>query len=189
MNVLGISGSPCPDGNTALLLKYFLDGALSRGAEINIINLADLDIAACQACNDCAVTAQCRINDDMDLLYKEMERADVIALASPLHFMSVTAQTKLMIDRCQVCWARKNRLGLPSLGTTKLRRGIFISAGGRKDKHLFDAARITVRALFASLDARYYGELLCPGLNEHAAIKGKPDILKQAFDMGAGLFA
>ncbi|MDD5604538.1 MAG: flavodoxin family protein [Dehalococcoidales bacterium] len=186
MKVLGLSGSP-RQGNTAALLTRMLEGAASQGAQIKNFDLSILNIKPCTHCDACLKDGECNINDDMQTLYREMETADAIILASPLHFMTVTANAKLFIDRCQAIWARKYILGKPPLGDSKYRKGVFVSVAGRKGKHLFDAARITVKALFASLDVSYRGELLIAGVDEAGSINCQPGVLDEAYRMGVCL--
>ena len=107
MRVLGIAGSPRRGGNTDLLLAEVLKGAASLEAEVKTIILNDLKITPCQHCDACFEAGRCKYQDDMQMVYQELEQADRIVLASPLHFMGVTAQMKAMIDRCQALWARK----------------------------------------------------------------------------------
>ena len=187
MMVLGISGSPRLLGNTDQLLAEVLRGARSEGAETKTITVCDLDIAPCQHCDSCLRTGECRINDDMQSVYSAMEDADAIVLASPLHFMGVTAQMKALIDRCQSRWARKYRLKVPPLGDKRRRQGLFVSVGGRDVANLFDGARATVKALFATLDVDYSGELLFAGIDEAGAIARHATALKQAYQAGRKL--
>ena len=184
MLVLGLSGSPRPDGNTSLLLDRFLEGAATGQARTKKINLTDLNISACTHCDVCSETAACLLDDDMIAVYSEIDKADILVLASPLQFMTVTADMKLAIDRCQVYWARKYVLGMPPLAGERKRRGVFISVGGQKGRSIFDAARVTVKALFVSLDIEYSGELLFPGIDEKGAITHYPGAMQQAYDMG-----
>lgn len=187
MKVLGLSGSPRPDGNTSILLDRFLAGAVAGQAQAKRINLAGLNISACTHCDACTQNGVCTIDDDMSAVYAEIEKADVLVLASPLQFMTVTADMKAAIDRCQVYWARKYVLGTPPLAGDRKRRGVFISVGGQKGRSIFDAARVTVKALFVSLDIEYSGELLFPGIDEKGAVVRHPAAMQQAFDMGTRL--
>jgi len=187
LRVLGIAGSPRRGGNTDLLLAEVMKGAASRGAEVKTIVLNDLKIAPCQHCDACLETGRCKVKDDMQMVYRELENADRIVLASPLHFMGVTAQMKAMIDRCQALWARKYVLKLPPLGNRRERKGLFISVGGRKIDNLFEPALATVKTLFRILDVTYAGELLFPGVDEKGAIAKHPDALRQAFLIGQEL--
>jgi len=187
LRVLGIVGSPRRGGNTDLLLAEVMKGAASKGAEVKTIVLNDLEITPCQHCGACLETGRCKNKDDMQLVYDELERADRIVLASPVHFMGVTAQAKAMIDRCQALWARKYVLKRPPLGDKRERKGLFVSVGGRKLANLFEPALATVKSLFKVLDITYGGELLFPGVDEKGAIAQNPDALKQAFLAGQKL--
>lgn len=185
--VLGLSGSPRPEGNTARLLRRCLEGAASRGAVTKTVDLTHLDIAACRHCDGCFEDGRCIIEDDMQALYAQLKQADSIVLATPLQFMAVTAHVKLFMDRCQALWAQKYVLGRAPLGQEKSRRGIFISTGARKGMHIFDGARSSVKALFASLDICYFAELLYPEIDAQADIDHHPTALAEAFEAGARL--
>jgi len=187
LRVLGIAGSPRRGGNTDLLLAEVMKGAASRGAEVKTIILNDLKITPCQHCDACLETGRCKYQDDMQMVYQELEQADRIVLASPIQFMGLTAQVKAMIDRCQALWARKYVLKLPPLGDRRERKGVFISVGGRRIANLFEPALATVKTLFRILDITYTGELLFPGIDEKGAIAKHPDALRQAFLAGQKL--
>jgi len=187
LRVLGIAGSPRRGGNTDLLLAEAMKGAASRGAEVKTIILNDLKIAPCQHCDACLEAGRCKVGDDMQMVYRELEAADRIVLASPIHFMGVTAQMKAMIDRCQALWARKYVLKLPPLGNGRERKGLFISVGGRKIANVFDGALVTIKSLFTVLDVTYAGALLFRNMDEKGAIAKHPDALRQAFLAGQKL--
>jgi len=188
LRVLGIAGSPRRGGNTELLLSEVMRGVASQGAEAKTITLNHLKIAPCQHCDGCLETGRCKVEDDMQMVYAELMKADRLVLASPVHFMGVTAQTKAMIDRCQALWVRKYILKLPPSGDRQVeRKGLFISVGGTKQANLFQPALATVKSLFRVLDITYAGELLFPGVDEKGAIAKHPDALRQAFLAGQRL--
>ena len=187
MRVLGIAGSPRRGGNTDLLLAEVMKGAANRGAEVKTIILNNLEISPCQHCDACLKTGWCRIDDDMQMIYRELEAADRIVLASPIQFMGVTAQMKAMIDRCQALWARKYILKQPPLGDSRERKGLFVSVGARRVANLFEPAITTIKSLLICLDVAYAGELLFPGVDEKGAIAEHPDALRQAFLAGQKL--
>jgi len=186
--VLGIGGSPRRGGNTDLLLDEVLKGATSQGARVKKVILKAMKIAPCDHSDFCLKTGKCHINDDMQTIYQDLEAADRIVLASPIQFMTVTAEMKTMIDRCQALWARKYVLGQPPLGE-KERRGLFIAVGGTMFTKLFDPAQATIKALFNTLNVTDAGELLFRGIDEKGAITRHPDALKQAFAAGQKLVA
>jgi multimeric flavodoxin WrbA len=184
VKVLGIAGSPRRGGNTDLLLAEFMRGAASKGAEVKTIVLNDLKISPCQHCDACLRAGICKIKDDMQMVYRELEEADRIVLASPIHFMGVTAQTKEIIDRCQALWARKYVLKVPPLGDKRERKGFFISVGGRRIPDLFEPTLVMIKTFFRIIDVDYAGELLFKGIDEKGAIAQHPDALHQAFEAG-----
>jgi multimeric flavodoxin WrbA len=189
MKVLGIAGSPRRGGNTDLLLAEVMKGAASCGAEVKTVILNDLKVTPCQHCDACLKTGRCRIDDDMQMIYRELKEADRVVIASPIQFMGPTAQMKLMIDRCQALWARKYVLKIPPLGTNQERKGIFISVGALKIANLFEPALTIVKSLFKVLDITYAGELVFPGIDKKGAIAKHPEALKQAFLAGQKLAA
>ncbi len=188
LRVLGISGSPRQGGNTDLLLAEVMRGAASKGAEVKTIVLEGLKVAPCLHCDACLKKGKCKVRDDMQVIYKELEQADRIVLASPIFFMGLTAQTKAMIDRCQCLWARKYVLNIPPLGSEPgKKKGLFVSVGGTRLNNLFQPAIATVKSLFRSLDITYVGELVFSGIDEKGAITHHPDALHQAFLAGQKL--
>jgi len=184
MKVLGIAGSPRKNGNTDMLLAEFMRGVAGKGAEVKTIFLRDMKFSTCLHCDACLEAGICRIKDDMQNIYTEMESADVIVMASPIQFMGVTAPMKAMIDRCQALWARKYVLKVPPLRDRRERKGFFISVGGTKLKNLFEPTLVMIKTFFHIIDVIYVGELLFKGIDEKGAIAKQPDALQQAFQAG-----
>ena len=123
MKVLGICGSP-RDGATEFLLKNALKDLESESIETQFITVRDKDISPCTHCNECVDTnGNCSIHDDMDEIYDALREADGIILASPIHFGSISAQLKAVIDRCQA-------MIMEDLDIFKNKVGISIVVGG-----------------------------------------------------------
>jgi multimeric flavodoxin WrbA len=61
-----------------------------------------MDIGPCTACDACreATADDCTIADDMLPLYPKLRAADALVIASPIYWFTVSAQTKLFMDRC-----------------------------------------------------------------------------------------
>jgi multimeric flavodoxin WrbA len=154
---------------------------------VKTIAINKLDIAPCQHCDACLKTGECAIKDDMQDIYKEVELADVIVLASPLQFMMVTAPVKAFIDRFQSRWARKYVLKVPPLGDDRKRKGFFISVGGTRLKDIFEPSISVIKTFFHVIDVEYAGELVFKDVDEKGAIRNHPDALKQAYEAGRKL--
>jgi multimeric flavodoxin WrbA len=101
MNVLGICGSPHPEGNTAYALRRALAVVENQGVETAYISLAGMDITPCDGCFTCR-TGECVHQDDMSLVYDAVRRCDGLILASPVYMGLVSGQMKVMMDRTVV---------------------------------------------------------------------------------------
>jgi multimeric flavodoxin WrbA len=101
MKALVLQGSPNRKGNTATLAGRLAEGFASRAGASAVSEywLNDLDISPCQGCFACSGTWRCKIDDDMQQLYPELESADVIVFAVPIYWWHINAQMKLCIDR------------------------------------------------------------------------------------------
>jgi multimeric flavodoxin WrbA len=123
----------------------------------------------------------------MQGVYKKIRDADIILLASPIFFGSLTSQTKAMIDRFQCAW--RARYILKKDTGFKKTKGVFISVEGSKRKDFFDNAKSIVRNLFATINVDYKEELFCPGIDEKRSILKHPECLEKAFELGMRLVA
>jgi multimeric flavodoxin WrbA len=190
VNVMALYGSPRKGGNTELLLDEFVKGARAEGAAVDCLRIIDFSIAPCRECLDCFRDGRCVIPDDMEEIYPRLLAADIVVLASPIFFYSVTGWSKALIDRCQALWARKYVLHDPSLGKEgKKRKGFFISLGGTKGQKMFEGAILTVKYFFDAFNAQYAGELLFRGVDAKGDILKQPDALTDAFAAGRKLVA
>lgn len=100
--VVVVKGSPRKDGNSAALADEIVAGVGEAGGHAESFYLHGMDIRPCTACDACRGEAEtdCVIHDDMAALYPELRRADALVLAGPVYWFSVSAQTKLFLDRC-----------------------------------------------------------------------------------------
>lgn len=101
--ILVLSGSPKRDGNTAMLVEWFAEGARSKKAQLDVISVAFLKykFPGCTSCRACQKAEEygCVIEDDARPVLKKMIESDVIAMATPLYFFAASAQLKVIIDR------------------------------------------------------------------------------------------
>ena len=100
MKILGICASPRGSKSTTLrLVQAVLDGAKSAGAEVELVDVCELDIKYCNACQVCFQKGECVHKDDFQGLYDKILAADGLVWGSPNYFHTVTAQMKTLIDR------------------------------------------------------------------------------------------
>ena len=100
--VMVVLGSPRKKGNSATLASRVRTGARSAGAEVETVYLQGMDIKACTACDACreSMEKDCVIEDDMQGLYPRVRETDALVIAGPIYWFTVSAQTKLFMDRC-----------------------------------------------------------------------------------------
>lgn len=175
VKILGICASPRKGGNSDIILDRLLDGARSAGSpSIKKVYLSDLDIKFTD------------VNDDMRLIYKYIDDADVIAIAAPIYFGNIPAKLKLVVDRFQPHWIKKEILKISPL-IKKKRRGVFLCVSGQERKDFFKNSGQVLKNLFAVLDIKYYGEVYCSGVDDKGEIKNKIDSMNKAHTLGKKL--
>ncbi|MFZ2148986.1 MAG: flavodoxin family protein [Sedimentisphaerales bacterium] len=189
MNIktLGISTSPRMNGNSDLLLREALAGAESAGAHTEYIRLSDYNIAPCIECNACYTTGACEIQDDFQQLLQRMLDADRLVFAAPIFFMTVCAQAKMLIDRCQCLWAYKYVLKKPLITPQRDRRAMVIAVGGSKSTKQFESVQLIMKSFFDVLDINYTANLFINKVDDLGEIQKYPSALKEAFRLGKEL--
>ena len=98
--VLIISSSPRRGGNSDTLCDQFMQGAADAGHAVRKIFLRDKHVNYCVGCGVCTTGKPCPQKDDAAEIIEAMLDADVIVMATPVYFYSVSAQLKTLIDRC-----------------------------------------------------------------------------------------
>ncbi|MDA3845019.1 MAG: flavodoxin family protein [Vallitaleaceae bacterium] len=108
MRILGISGSPSGNGNTAYSVKYALGVVRDLGQEATYISLSDKKIGPCIGCFRCSGTGICWQADDMEGILESMRTCDGILIGSPVYMGMVSGQLKMMMDRSVALRAEDN---------------------------------------------------------------------------------
>ena len=184
-NILAVYGSPRRDGNTSVLLKQAVKGAQEAGAEVEEVILRDMKMSPCLEIYGCLKAGRCAIQDDFQSLYDKLLSVKGLMLASPIFFYTVSAHTKILMDRCQSLWVKKYWMDKVSAGESEpARLGLFISVGATKGKRLFDGTLLTVRYFFDALDMKLWKSLLYRGLDFKGDVLKHPDYLKEAYEAG-----
>jgi multimeric flavodoxin WrbA len=173
MKILAINGSPRTiRSTTRKLTGYVLEGAAETGAETEMIDLCDLRVTPCTACEGCSLSGICVFEDDIPAIVARMKEADGIIFASPVYIDNISGQLKVFFDRladgihyqllagkygCSVATTHisggddvvayqnhvLNYLGVISVG------GLSVATGGNAES--VDAAEASARALVRKL--------------------------------------
>jgi len=182
-SVIAILGSPRRKGNSATLAENVILGAKSMGAMVDTYFLHGMDIKPCDACAICRedINAECVINDDMQKLYPKIREADALVIASPIYWFTVSAQTKLFMDRCYA-------LGVSGEYALKGKRVGIVLTYGDSDPFTSGAVNAirTFQDVFRYVDApivgMVYGRASDPG-----EIAANHELMDRAFELGRQL--
>ena len=116
MKIVIINGS-ARKGNTSSAIQAFAEGT-SDGNEIEILAADKLNIAPCKGCGVCQCSKGCVDKDDTNPTIDKLVSADVIVFATPVYWWGMTAQMKLIIDKCYCKghYLKGKKVGLLTVG-------------------------------------------------------------------------
>ncbi len=172
-----LNGSPRRRGNTSALVKAFTEGAESSGNTVIEFFLDSMDIHGCKGCfgGHSGKDRPCVQHDDMDKIYPAIKNCDVVVLATPLYYWTMSGQIRTALDRL---------FALEEGGGNLLRghdreSALLMAAEG----HGFEDALAYYDHLMEHLRWKNLGHVLAGGNMDVSDIAGKPEI-QQAYDLG-----
>ena len=175
--VLILEGSPRLKGNSCILSDEFARGAEEAGCTVEKIPAARKRVAGCLGCNACYRNGgTCVQKDDMAEIREKMLDSDVIVLASPIYFYSMTSQLKAVIDRSYAFFSQL-------AGKTFY----FIISCAATDAAYTETMLAALRGFTCCVpDAVEGGVILGIGANDPGDIRNSP-AMAQAYEMGRNL--
>lgn len=105
IKLLVISGSPPESSSTDILLttasNALVDSLKStHQVEVQFVKLNKLQFIPCQSCGKAPHEEWCVFHDDITPVLNQIGECDCLLVGSPIFFDSVSAQLKLLMDRC-----------------------------------------------------------------------------------------
>lgn len=183
-DILIISGSPQKKGNTATLIEWFREGALGKGAPVEIIHAAFLKYKApgCTSCRLCQKSAAyvCVLDDEVSPILAKMAKADVVVMATPMYFFAPSAQLKIIFDRMFSLYKWDNAAG--TMQTVLKGKTMVLIASAYEDLGLDALARPF--ELTADYSGMKFEKLLVPNAGVSGDVKNKPGTREQAVALG-----
>lgn len=175
--VLILSSSPRKGGNSDILCDQFAKGALQSGHRVEKLFLGDYTIHPCTGCGACSEHGlPCPQKDDMASILQKMLDSDMLVMATPVYFYTMSAQMKTLIDR--TCARYTQLCG---------KEFYFIATAAEEDASLMERTIDGFRGFLDCLDdAVEKGVLLVPGVWKKGEIF-KTDALQKAFCMGSSI--
>lgn len=185
-HVIGLLGSPLPEGNTAILLERALRGAADAGCTVEKIEVNNLDFQACMEMMFCREHETCIIDDDMQQMYQKFRMMDSLIIATPVMTMGIPGKLKSFIDRFQVFFMAKYMRNQPLVAADirSRRKALVICISGMKIPEVFVGAKLTLRAFLDIIDCRYSDELLISDMDTIRDIRSRQDLLDAAYARG-----
>lgn len=179
--ILVLNGGPRLKGNTYALIEKFKDGAEAAGNEVTVINLKQLEIKPCLGCLSGGKNpdAPCVQKDGMLEVYPHYEEADVVVLASPMYYWSITGLLKTAFDRLFAV-AEKHEWVNPKKECVML----MAAEGDTEDN--FEPVRHYYNALTHHMDWKSLGEVYAGGVLNVGDIAGHNG-LQEAYDLGKSI--
>ena len=174
--ILILNGSPRKNGNTSALVEAFARGAEENGNKVVPIFLGDMTIHGCKGCFGGGKNpdSPCVQKDDMEKLYPVYRQADVVVLASPLYYWSISGQLKTAFDRLFAVAECD-----PDYRNPPKESVLLMAAEG----HGFEESLYWYDRLEQHIGWKSLGKVLCGGVMAAGDIQGRPE-LEEAYRLG-----
>ena len=179
MKIVAIMGSPRRGGNSDIMLDAFLSPRDSLHS-LEWIVPSRLNLGFCRGCRFCEAMGRCILRDDMDEVGEKLLEADKVVLSSPVFFYGFPASLKALVDRAQVFWSRKYKMG----EKFKPKEGFLLAVGATSGGKLFEGIVLTTRYFFDAWGCEYRGGLFFRGFDQKGAIGECQECLEEIKEAG-----
>lgn len=181
-NIVILNGSPRLRGNMAMLCDAFTKGAESAGHVVTRFDLQKMNIHACLGCMKGGkdITSPCVQKDDMEKIYPAYTKADLVVLASPMYYWSISAQLKAAFDRLFAVAECD-----PDYANPRKECALLMAAEGNTPDN-WKPVLDYYHALTGFLKWTDRGQVLAGGFLDAGAVAGSP-VLDESFRFGASL--
>jgi multimeric flavodoxin WrbA len=211
MKIIGVNGSPRKAWNTGMLVENALAGAVSRGAETELVELYDMRFRGCISCFECKRKngpglGFCALSDELLPVLKRIHLCDGLILGSPMYICEVTSSMRALIERLTFQYITYNssrrsflERRIPSVLIYTMNVGESIleksgySAKFRFYEDLFGSILGPAKTLLSTetLQTNDYSKFEMTLFDESARKKRREEVfpldMKKAFELGAGL--
>lgn len=177
--IIILNGSPRKNGNTSALTAEFTRGAIESGNTVTEFHLNTMNIHGCLGCCGGGKdhSSPCVQKDDMDKIYPVYKDADIVVLASPLYYWTISGQLKTAFDRLFAVAECAPNYCNPKKET------VFLMAA---EGHEFEESLYWYDRLEQHLGWKSLGKVLCGGVMAVGDIKGKKE-LTEAYELGKSI--
>lgn len=161
-----LCGSARPGGSTEAMCTAAAAVLQSLGYSAEVVRITS-DISHCLDCGLCR-DGSCVLVDGMGKIYAAFQDADLMVLATPIHFSGPSSLIKTAIDRFQPYWWEKDAPH-PAVA--------FGLMCGGSDRPEFGPTEKVFRAFSAMLGMRWLGQLEISG-TDRTGTEGVPEAVE-----------
>ncbi len=178
--IVVIRGSPRADGNSAArAAAFFVKAAEEKGHGVTRFDAAMMNVGGCRGCwvGGKNPESPCVQKDDMEQIYPAYKEADVVVLASPLYYWTISGQLKRAFDRLFAVAECD-----PIYTNPRKESALLMAAEGNG----FEETVYWYDRLMGHIGWKDWGKALCGGVMAVGDIDGKPE-LEEARKLGASI--
>jgi multimeric flavodoxin WrbA len=128
MNIIALNGSPRKDGRVSRVVDEILTGAGERGHQTRHIRLSELDVRDCTGCMKCQPEPPCVIRDDIEVVEEAIGEADLLVLASPVHWGNMSGIMLRTMERLFGFLIEEQPRGAPKARAAKGKQAVLVAA-------------------------------------------------------------
>ena len=174
-----LNGSPRKSGNTSALTEQFAKGAEEAGNSVTEFFLDEMNINGCKGCFGGGKNPEspCAQKDDMDKIYPVYKEADIVVLATPLYYWTISGQLKTAFDRLFAVAECD-----PNYRNPKKESMLIMAAEG----YGFEESEYWYDRLEKHLGWKSLGKVLCGGVMAVGDIKDNKE-LQDAYELGKSI--
>lgn len=160
---VALFGSPHRGGVTSALLDAFMD-KLDQSFTIERFDTYKINIKPCIDCKSCFKQYGCALDDNQSL-FRSIEEADLLIVATPVYLMSFPAPLKAVFDRFQQYYGARFGL-LKSPAIEKPKQAVFLLASGSETEEGSDIILKQAERAFSVMNTKIAGTVLLKGTDK-----------------------
>lgn len=174
MKITIVNGS-ARKGNSAAMVEAFIDGAQEKN-EIEVIQADKVNMAFCKGCNACECHKGCVDQDDTNPVVDKLVASDMILFVTPVYWWGMTAQLKLVIDKCYC-------KGFQLKGK---KIGVLVVGGSPVDNIQYSLikSQFDCMAQYLGWDIQFYNSYYANGKDE---LKNNAEVMAEVAGLGKAL--
>jgi len=187
--MLLFQGSARKNGNTDILCREAVKGAVAGGMAARLVRLADLRIEPCRGCFRCQ-KGPCGTRDDMRAVIEDMAAADALVFATPVYFWNVSGLMKMFFDRLLPLLRMRKAGGKWRLASRLAgkRAGIIVVQEEAEGPHE-SIPLLFFRRNFSDFDLEFSGSVFAFGALDPGDVRKQPAVMEEARALGRSLAA